>query len=113
MTNMPTSGISESYHELNSKLLNDRIVRSVSEVVQKEIECYLAERLKDYSLYKDTYEQIMNIGAYGGKLLGSGNGGFLMFLCPKNKINKIEDIFKSRVIRDIKFDTEGSHLIYP
>jgi len=58
---MPTSGISESYHELNSKLLNDRIVRSVSEVVQKEIECYLAERLKDYSLYKDTYEQIMNI----------------------------------------------------
>lgn len=61
MTNMPTSGISESYHELNSKLLNDRIVRSVSEVVQKEIECYLAERLKDYSLYKDTYEQIMNI----------------------------------------------------
>lgn len=61
MTNMPTSGISESYHELNSKLLNDRIVRSVSEVVQKEIEGYLAERLKDYSLYKDTYEQIMNI----------------------------------------------------
>lgn len=61
MTNMPTPGISESYHELNSKLLNDRIVRSVSEVVQKEIECYLVERLKDYSLYKDTYEQIMNI----------------------------------------------------
>lgn len=61
----------------------------------------------------EIYEQIMNIGAYGGKLLGSGNGGFLMFLCPKNKINKIEDIFKSRVIRDIKFDNEGSHLIYP
>ena len=58
---MPIPGIAESCHELNSKLLNDRIVRSVSEVVQKEIECYLAERLKDYSLYKDTYEQIMSI----------------------------------------------------
>ena len=44
---MPIPGIAESCHELNSKLLNDSIVRSVSEVVQKEIECYLAERLKD------------------------------------------------------------------
>ena len=47
MTNMPTPEISGSYHELNSKLLNDRIVRSVSEVVQKEIDCYLADGLKE------------------------------------------------------------------
>lgn len=48
-------------HEVNVKLLNDRLIRSVSEVIQREVEEYLAERLKDYSLYKDTYEQIMNI----------------------------------------------------
>lgn len=58
------------------------------------------------------YDQIMNIGAYGGKLLGSGNGGFLMFLCPKSKFNKIEQIFKNKVIKNIKFDNKGSHIIY-
>ena len=58
------------------------------------------------------YDQIMDIGAYGGKLLGSGNGGFLMFLCPKNKFNKIEQILKNKVIKNIKFDNKGSHIIY-
>lgn len=50
-------------HELNVKMLNDRLIRSVSEVIHREVEEYLAERLKDYSLYKDTYEQIMNISS--------------------------------------------------
>ena len=48
-------------NEINAKLLNDRLIRSVSDVLHREIEEYLSERLKDYSLYKDTYEQIMNI----------------------------------------------------
>ena len=47
--------------ELDSKLLNERIVRSVAEVVKKEIDEYLSEKLVEYNLYKDTYEQIMNI----------------------------------------------------
>ena len=50
-------------HELNVKLLNDRLIRSVSEVIHKEVDEYLSERLKDYSLYKDTYDQIMNISS--------------------------------------------------
>ena len=48
-------------NDLNAKLLNDRLIRSVSEVIQREVEEYLSERLKDYSLYKDAYEQIMTI----------------------------------------------------
>ena len=48
-------------HEVNAKLLNDRLIRSVSEVIQREVEEYLSDRLKDYSLYKDAYEQIMTI----------------------------------------------------
>jgi hypothetical protein len=47
--------------ELDSKLLNERIIRSVADVVKKEIDEYLSEKLVEYNLYKDTYEQIMNI----------------------------------------------------
>ena len=31
---------------------------------------------------------------------------------PKNKFNKIEQIFKNKVIKNIKFDNKGSHIIY-
>ena len=61
----------------------------------------------------EIYDKVMGLGAYGGKLLGSGNGGFLLFLCPSNKVKKIEEIFKNRVLKDIKFETKGSHVIYP
>ena len=61
----------------------------------------------------EIYNQVMSNGAYGGKLLGSGNGGFFMFLCPKNSKEKLEKSFKNKLIKDIKFDEKGSHKIYP
>ena len=45
----------------NSNILNDRILRSVSDVIQRELNTYLAEKLDDYALYKDTYNKIMDI----------------------------------------------------
>ena len=53
----------------------------------------------------------MSLGAYGGKLLGSGNGGFC-YLCSNQVKIKIEEIFSNRVIKNIKFDTKGSHILY-
>ncbi len=50
-------------NDLNAKYLNDRLIRSISEVIHREIEEYLSERLKDYSLYKDAYEQVMSISS--------------------------------------------------
>tara|TARA_B100000963_G_C22592365_1_gene656164 strand:- start:161 stop:1147 length:987 start_codon:yes stop_codon:yes gene_type:complete len=60
----------------------------------------------------EMYEKVMSLGAYGGKLLGSGNGGFFLFVCPTHKTKQIENIFKSKLIKNIKFDLEGSHIIY-
>lgn len=53
--------MSQFCSQLDSKLLNERIVRSVANVVRKEIDEYLSEKLVDYNLYKDTYEQIMSV----------------------------------------------------
>jgi D-glycero-alpha-D-manno-heptose-7-phosphate kinase len=61
----------------------------------------------------EIYNEVISSGAYGGKLLGSGNGGFFMFLCPKEIKKKLEKNFKNRLINDIKFDEMGSHKIYP
>ena len=35
------------------------------------------------TLIDDMYESAINSGAIGGKLLGAGAGGFMMFLAPK------------------------------
>ena len=35
------------------------------------------------SAIDDIYAQARNAGALGGKLLGAGGGGFLLFYCPK------------------------------
>ena len=32
-------------------------------------------------MFQDAYSK----GAYGGKILGAGGGGFILFLVPKNK----------------------------
>lgn len=58
------------------------------------------------------YEDSLNHGAYGGKLMGAGGGGFFMFLVPP----QIQKQFKEKMI-DIKvwvpfkFDWHGSKVI--
>ena len=41
----------------------------------------LADRIHDTDL-DELYRRGMAVGAYGGKLLGAGGGGFFLFLCP-------------------------------
>ena len=36
----------------------------------------------------DIYNYAIESGAYGGKLLGAGGGGFIYLLCPKHKKKK-------------------------
>ena len=58
------------------------------------------------------YQSALNSGASGGKLLGAGGGGFLMFY--------VEEEFKKSVIQnmrdlnmiEIKFDSSGSRITY-
>ena len=51
-------------------------------------------------------------GAYGGKILGAGGGGFLMFIAPKEKHNNIIKKLKKFMFVDFKFEDEGSKIIF-
>jgi D-glycero-alpha-D-manno-heptose-7-phosphate kinase len=54
----------------------------------------------------------MKNGASGAKVLGAGGGGFLAFWVTENKREKFMNAFKDYVIVDIKFENEGSKIIY-
>jgi len=58
------------------------------------------------------YDAAIEAGAYGGKLMGAGGGGFFMFLAPPDAHQKIKDRLKQiNVWIPFKFDYEGSKII--
>jgi D-glycero-alpha-D-manno-heptose-7-phosphate kinase len=65
------------------------------------------------SEYIDTiYNKAIKAGAYGGKLMGAGGGGFFMFLAPPDTHEKIKlAIPEINVWVPFKFDYSGSTII--
>ena len=58
------------------------------------------------------YDTAIQAGAYGGKLMGAGGGGFFMFLAPPDAHQKIKDALKQiNVWIPFNFDYEGSKII--
>lgn len=58
------------------------------------------------------YMKAIEAGAYGGKLLGAGSGGFLLFLVPSDRKEAVIQALKDLLLVDFKFDNTGSSIIY-
>ncbi len=56
------------------------------------------------------YLKGLNAGASGGKLLGAGSGGFILFYVPKKKHIKFFKIMSNKIIK-FKFEDKGSVII--
>lgn len=57
------------------------------------------------------YERAMQNGALGGKLLGAGGGGFLLFYCPKDKQGVLQKALGLKPF-PFQFEYDGSSVIY-
>ncbi len=58
------------------------------------------------------YEKAIENGALGGKLLGAGSGGFLLFYCEPDKRDKVRSSLKDLFELEFKFDWQGSKILY-
>ncbi|WP_374545632.1 GHMP kinase [Rhodoblastus sp.] len=58
------------------------------------------------------YETARNEGAYGGKLLGAGGGGFLMVQAPEERHDAIVRALSGLRPVSLPFSTEGSRIIF-
>ncbi|MCY0851661.1 GHMP family kinase ATP-binding protein [Thermoplasma acidophilum] len=56
------------------------------------------------------YIRAKELGAYGGKLIGAGGGGFLLFFIDHNKRENLKELGLRQM--DYDFDFEGSRIIY-
>jgi len=64
------------------------------------------------NLIDKIYKQGIESGAYGGKIIGAGGGGFVLFICNKKAKKKLAEIFKRYLILPIKFEYTGSQIVY-
>ncbi|MCI8508636.1 MAG: GHMP kinase [Lachnospiraceae bacterium] len=57
------------------------------------------------------YNKALESGAVGGKLLGAGGGGFLLFYCEKYKQKELEDNLGLKRF-DFRFEHDGTSVVY-
>lgn len=58
------------------------------------------------------HETALRCGAEGGKLLGAGGGGFMLFYAEPEKQAKIKEALKDLLFIPFKFEYFGSQIIY-
>ena len=60
----------------------------------------------------EQYEKAMKAGALGGKLLGAGGGGFLLFYVPQEKQEAVKKALENQMYVPFKFENEGTRIIH-
>ncbi len=58
------------------------------------------------------YEKGIKAGALGGKLLGAGGGGFLVFYVPEENHEKIKNELKELLYIPFEFENEGTRILH-
>jgi D-glycero-alpha-D-manno-heptose-7-phosphate kinase len=58
------------------------------------------------------YEKGIAAGAWGGKLLGAGGGGFILFVAPPECHEKLNECFSEKHRLNIRINAPGSQIVF-
>ena len=77
---------------------------------------WIAKRSLDRGVSKPEIDQIYQLGieagAWGGKLLGAGGGGFILFFAPPELHENLRKTFANHQILDVAINAPGSQIIF-
>ncbi len=110
---------------------NQGILQELKDLVTKGEEAIIGKDYKEFGLLLDEawrlkkalsdrvstteidgiYDKAMSSGAIGGKLLGAGGGGFILFLAEPDRHDEIAEALGLYRV-EFKFENEGSQVIY-
>lgn len=109
------------YHELleiadqaEEKIYTSKkIVADFSKLMRKS---WALKKKLDSSVSNKKINQIYNLGikngAYAGKILGAGGGGFMLFLIDNKKRKFFNQLFKDYIVAPVSFERLGTQVIY-
>ena len=75
-------------------------------LLKRELACGVTNNILD-----EAYQVARSAGALGGKVLGAGGGGFMVFLVEKENQVAVADKLKNWLRVKIDFDMEGSKIV--
>jgi D-glycero-alpha-D-manno-heptose-7-phosphate kinase len=61
---------------------------------------------------EEIYQEALSAGAIGGKLLGAGGGGFILFFVPPTKQARLKRRLNKLIYVPFKFESSGSQIIF-
>ncbi len=64
------------------------------------------------STIDEIYTKAINAGALGGKILGAGGGGFILFLVEPDRQEQVKKSLEGLLHVNFKFETQGSRIIF-
>ncbi|MDX6767759.1 MAG: hypothetical protein SFU85_13330 [Candidatus Methylacidiphilales bacterium] len=71
----------------------------------------LSSKISNSSV-NEAYDRARKAGAYGGKLLGAGGGGFLLVLAPPESHAAVTKALEPLVVAGAAFEDDGTRLIH-
>ena len=99
--------------EFKSQITNTNNFSFVGDIMNDywDLKKNLSKKVTNYKI-NEIYKEALNCGASGGKIIGSGGGGFLLVYCKKKFHNKLrKKLFKLPIIK-FDFVKEGSQIIF-
>lgn len=104
----------EILNEAKEAIIDDKI--SIDEFGKLLNEQWLLKRSLTEHISNPDIDEIykagIDAGAIGGKLLGAGGGGFMLFYAKKEKHDMIRKVLKSKLFVPFRFENTGSQIIY-
>ncbi len=105
--------LSEFANQAEEILLSNCDLRAFGELLHQSwlIKRSLSRQISSPEL-DQIYQCAMSAGAYGGKLLGAGAGGFMLFFVPPEKQCRVTAALPGFLRVPFDFDMEGSKIIF-
>jgi D-glycero-alpha-D-manno-heptose-7-phosphate kinase len=91
---------------------NDAPLRELGELLHDSwrLKRELADSVSNAQI-DEIYEAGREAGAIGGKLLGAGGGGFMLFLVEPDQRDQVRERLKNLIHVNVGFDNEGSKIV--
>lgn len=89
---------------------------SLAEFGQLLDQAWQAKRSLDQGISNPEIDEMYQLGrengAWGGKLLGAGAGGFMLFFAPPECHHLLKTVFADRQVLSVKINAPGSQIIF-
>ena len=102
--------VNEATKLLNSQIIDMKLFGSLLNE-QWRVKKSLAYNISNNEI-NTIYDIGMQCGAYGGKILGAGGGGFILFLAKPSSHKTIIHALSKLINVPVDIDLNGSHIIY-